>query len=198
MNVAVMILAAGQSTRLGSPKQLVPFRGKSLLQHTIDEAKAIGPAELMVILGANHELIMGQINEDPDLLIVHNHLWDEGMASSIRSGIRHMMNRSYEAVIILVCDQPFVTSSLLEQLVHRFRKDQHHIVAAEYDGIPGTPALFHRSLFEELMQLKGDKGAKQVILRHKDSAGFVGFPNGITDIDTPADVDALSRINVNE
>lgn len=195
MSVAVMILAAGQSSRLGSPKQLVPFNGKTLLRHTIDEAKAIEPVETVVILGAHDAAIMDALGEDPDILLVHNNLWEEGMASSIRCGIRHMMTRSYDGVIIMVCDQPHVNRALLAALREAFRKADAPIVAAEYDGIPGTPALFHRSMYEELLQLKGDKGAKQLIVHHKDSAVFVGFPDGITDIDTPGDVEALARLN---
>jgi molybdenum cofactor cytidylyltransferase len=198
MSIAVMILAAGQSSRLGSPKQLVSFNGKHLLQHSIDEAKAIRPAEIVVILGAHHNEIMDTLEEDAEVLIIQNNQWEEGMASSIRCGIQHMRTRAYEAVIIMVCDQPHVSRELLSGLRDRFHERKHQVVASVYQEIPGTPALFHRSVFEDLYQLRGDRGAKQLIQQYKETTAFVGFPDGITDIDTPEDLEALHRTKVNK
>lgn len=198
MSIAVMILAAGQSSRLGSPKQLVSYNGKHLLQHSIDEAKAIDPAEIVVVLGAHHDEIMQHLEEDADVLIIQNNQWEEGMASSIRCGIQHMRTRAYEAVIIMVCDQPHVSREVLSGLRDRFHEGKHQLVASVYEDIPGTPALFHRSLYEDLFQLRGDRGAKQLIQQYKETTSFVGFPDGITDIDTPEDLEALHRNNVNK
>ena len=190
MSVAVIILAAGKSERLGSPKQLLAYNGKTLLQHSIDEAKNMGSDHVVVVLGANEPVILQQIN-DPGIIVLDNNKWKEGMASSIRCGISHLLDTEYESVIIMVCDQPYVNSALLKSIYQKYLETGNPIVASEYAGRPGTPALFHRSLFADLLLLKGDVGAKQIIQRKKQSVSLVGFPEGITDIDTREDYEAL-------
>jgi molybdenum cofactor cytidylyltransferase len=194
MSIAIIILAAGRSSRLGSPKQLLEFNGKSLLQHSIDEAKFMGSDHVLVVLGANEMEIMKDIT-DPDIRIVHNDQWEEGMASSIRCGINAVKEMDVESVIIMVCDQPYVDSRLLKDLYHTHQQTRHQVVASAYSGTAGTPALFHRSMFDELLLLNGDTGAKKIIENKKDSVSLVGFPEGITDIDTREDYQALRSDN---
>ena len=194
MSIAIIILAAGSSSRLGSPKQLLHFNGKSLLQHAIEQAKGSGCGDVVVILGAGAIEINSDI-DDPDLIVLENSQWEEGMASSIRSGIYHLMDTGVEAAIIMVCDQPYSNSALLKRMVDIYKETGKAIVASEYDGKPGTPALFSRSVFASLLLLKGDKGAKQMIMEHKEMAAFVEFPEGIIDIDTAEDYEILRQTN---
>jgi molybdenum cofactor cytidylyltransferase len=186
-SVAVLILAAGSSSRLGSPKQLLKFEGKTLLQHAVDEAKQAGADPVVVVTGAVDLDMQAKVHA------IKNKNWQEGMASSIRSGIAYLQQMAeVDAVIIMVCDQPYADSGLLKSLIHQQQKSGKPIVASEYAGRAGTPALFYRSFFNELMQLKGDVGARHLIAAHKELADFVGFPDGITDIDTLRDYEAIT------
>jgi molybdenum cofactor cytidylyltransferase len=103
------------------------------------------------------------------------------------------MDRGCEAALVMVCDQPHATVEVLNKLVEVYKEGAVNIVAAYYDGKPGTPALFGKTVFDQLLQLKGDKGAKQMILDHAAVAVFVDFPAGVTDIDTPGDYEKLIK-----
>jgi molybdenum cofactor cytidylyltransferase len=187
---AVVILAAGNSSRLGSPKQLLMYQGKSLLRCAIDESRGAGADQLVVVGGA---LDLADFMED-DICLVKNEQWEEGMASSIRCGVEAVQERSeMEYAIIMVCDQPYADREVLKGLVELQQRSGKPIVASEYGGRAGTPALFHRSFFTMLMQLKGDVGARHLIADHKELVAFVGFPKGITDIDTLRDYEAISE-----
>ncbi len=188
---AAIILAAGRSARLGTPKQLLIYQHKTLLQHAIDEAELAGANPIIVVTGArDFEGI-----EHGNVLVVKNDDWEEGMASSIRAGIKKLESEwpDVDAALITVCDQPFADQALLTKLISAQAESGRPVVASQYGEIAGTPALFHRSFFQLLLQLKGDKGARQLIADHKELVAFVGFPNGMTDIDTLDDYEALLR-----
>jgi molybdenum cofactor cytidylyltransferase len=191
-NIAIIILAAGTSSRLGSPKQLLSYKGKNLLRHTVDEALETGCASVFVVLGANSELLRMELKDKP-VSIVENTGWQEGMASSIRCGLETITNTILrpDSIIFMVCDQPYVSSSLLLNLVEKKNKTGMPIVASSYEDKMGTPALFHRSFFPALMELKGDKGARKLIADNPDKVATVSFPEGITDIDTKEDFEKL-------
>jgi molybdenum cofactor cytidylyltransferase len=191
-NIAIIILAAGTSSRLGSPKQLLSYKGKNLLRHTVDEALETGCASIFVVLGANSELLRMELKDKP-VSIVENTGWQEGMASSIRCGLETITNTILrpDSIIFMVCDQPYVSSSLLLNLVEKKNKTGMPIVASSYEDKIGTPALFHRSFFPALMELKGDKGARKLIADNPDKVATVSFPEGITDIDTKEDFEKL-------
>jgi molybdenum cofactor cytidylyltransferase len=196
-NIAIIILAAGTSSRLGSPKQLLSYKGKNLLRHTVDEALETGCASVFVVLGANSELLRKELKDKP-VSIVENTAWEEGMASSIRCGLETITNTILrpDSIIFMVCDQPYVRSSLLLNLMEKKNKTGMPIVASSYedksDSYPmGTPALFHRSFYPALMELKGDKGARKLIADNPDKVATVLFPQGVTDIDTKEDYEKL-------
>lgn len=186
---SIIILAAGRSSRMGMAKQDLVYKGRTLLQHAIHQAKATG-LPVWVVQGA-HTL---QVS-DPDVQLILNKDWDEGMASSIRAGITEVAKHRSDAALVMVCDQPHVLTDTLLGMLELQKQTGKAIVAAEYDGKPGTPALFCEELFPLLLTLQGDKGAKQLILDNKQNAVFFGFPEGITDIDTPGDYDALRNEN---
>lgn len=194
INSSIIILAAGESSRLGSPKQLLPYGASTLLQHSIDVALASSVESCMVILGANAELITAAINKAEINLFVHNE-WKEGMASTIRYGLNVLttMNPQTEVVIFMVADQPFTTAELLDQLLDAHLTNGSKIVAAKYQDTFGTPVLFHKTFFPELLQLKGDVGAKSVLRKHLNDVSFVPFPKGHIDIDTIDDYNNLSN-----
>lgn len=190
--IGLMILAAGASTRMGTPKQLLAYRGCTLIRHMAEVAMASVCQPIAVVLGANAERIKPEVSQLP-VQIVQNQRWEEGMSSSIRVGLKALltMNPNLEAVVILLCDQPFVSSQTLNQLVEAYRLTGKPIIASEYGGTFGVPALFNCTLFSELMALKSTEGAKQLIKRNIHEVFKVPFPEGAIDIDTPKDYEQL-------
>lgn len=188
IHTGIVVLAAGASSRLGSPKQLLTYAGSTLLQHAIDTALASNAPHVIVVLGANAKIIKEEV-KDATAEIVLNDAWEEGMASSIRYGLQMLVekNPQTEAVVFMVADQPFVTTDLLNNLLDLHRKEQHSIVASKYETTFGTPVLFGKAFFNELLQLKGDFGAKSLVRKYINEAAFVSFPKGEIDIDTMDD-----------
>jgi molybdenum cofactor cytidylyltransferase len=190
--MAIIILAAGKSSRLGSPKQLLTYKGQNLLRNTVDAALETGCHSVFVVLGANSELLRKELKDKP-VSIVENTGWEEGMASSIRYALKEITGTILrpDSIIFMVCDQPYVTSSLLLDLMKKKNETGMPIIASSYDDKIGIPALFHRSFYPALMELKGDTGARKLINDNPDKVAIVPFPKGITDIDTKDDYDLL-------
>ncbi|HTE02253.1 MAG TPA: nucleotidyltransferase family protein [Mucilaginibacter sp.] len=193
-NCAAIILAAGQSSRLGTPKQLLKYQGKSLLQHTINVAKHSSVQSIIVVLGSDFELMVKEI-DSPDISIVKNENWHTGLASSIYCGINALkdIDPVSDAAILMVCDQPFISSELLDNLVAEQKATGKPIVASKYEDTIGIPALFHQSFFTQLQELEGDSGAKKIMQQHPDIIAVVPFPSGNIDIDTLGDYEALTK-----
>lgn len=187
-SIAIIILAAGASTRMGKPKQLLEYKGRSLIQHTVEVAIASVCHPIIVVLGAYSDRIKLEISDLP-VRAIENHQWQTGMGSSIRYGIQALMkiSPSVEAAILLLCDQPFVSVQTIHQLESVYRSTNHSIVASTYQNTIGVPALFDSRLFLELTRLTQAEGAKKVIQRHLNSVATVEFPQGAIDIDTPDD-----------
>lgn len=192
-NTGAVILAGGASSRLGKPKQLLKHKGKSLLQNTIDTAIASDADPVIVVLGANAEQVSKEINKSTIHVIINTE-WEEGMASSVVTGLNELLfiSSSTDAVILIVCDQPHVSPELINELIDTQKQTGKPIVTCNYGEAIGPPALFHRSLFSELMQLKGDVGARKIIQQHSDDVATVSFAKGKIDIDTKEDYEALN------
>jgi molybdenum cofactor cytidylyltransferase len=190
----IVILAAGASTRLGRPKQLLPWQGKNLLQHAVDTALAI-TTQPVVVTGANADQLMAGLN-NKQVQVVFNPEWEQGIASSIRCGLEALLNRTPtpDQVIFMVCDQPFVTAELLLELINERQNTHKPIVASAYGGTLGIPALFEKSLFPQLLDLQGDTGAKKLIMEHPEEVAAVNFPEGNIDVDTMDEYKELIKL----
>lgn len=198
--VGLMLLAAGASTRMGTAKQLLPFRGRSLLRYMVEEAAASCCEPMVVVLGAHADRIKLAIDT---IYTVENHTvkphtvenlrWADGMGTSIHAGMTALLtlNPTLGAVVIALCDQPFVDACLLNQLVASYAVRQRPIVASAYANSLGVPALFDRSLFPKLMSLKANTGAKDLIMQHAENVEQISFPQGVIDLDTPAQYQQL-------
>jgi molybdenum cofactor cytidylyltransferase len=186
--IAAVILAAGASTRMGRPKQLLPWQGRSLLRSITETAIAADCRPIIVVLGACSEQIRGEVCDLP-VQVVENPEWQTGMGSSIRQGIQALLHRNtaVEAAILLLCDQPCVSQQTIQQLQSIYRLTNRAIVASAYQHTVGVPALFQAKLFPELIDLDQLEGAKTVIQRHLDGVETLDFPQGMIDIDTPDD-----------
>lgn len=186
--IGVIILAAGASTRLGTPKQLLPYRGQSLLRHTTEVAIASGCRPIVVVLGSQVERLKAEVVQLP-VHVVENKHWAVGMSSSIQTGLKVLQSiqPSVKAVVTLLCDQPFVSALLVQRLIQVHQHTGKLIVASEYADTVGVPALFSHLLFPVLMTLQADRGAKYVIQNRAQAVARVPFPLGAIDIDTPSD-----------
>lgn len=191
-NIGIIILAAGASTRLGHPKQLLTYQGKSLIRHTAQVAINSQCRPIVVVLGAYAASIEPYLT-NLDIHITYNQHWSTGMASSIRCGINAIqtINPDIEAVVLMLCDQPFVCLNLVNQLVAGYQTTNCTIVASQYAGILGVPALFHKTLFSELCLLQGDIGARKTIRQHYSQCLSIPFSQGVVDIDTLEDYELL-------
>jgi len=188
-NTGIIILAAGNSSRLGQPKQLLDYQGKTLLRHTVEQALAVS-SRVIVITGSENS---GIEKETGSALTVQNENWQEGMASSIHKGLNEMMVTypETENILITVCDQPHIDASVLSELIKKSYSSGKGIMASHYSGTLGTPVLFSRSYFNDLLQLSGQEGAKKLLVKYRDDVGQVIFEKGSVDIDTPEDYQKL-------
>lgn len=195
-NYAIIVLAAGASNRLGRPKQLLIYKGKSLLRHVLDIAKNVNAQPVIVVLGANSQLTSNEIPGDSNIYKIINDNWNKGISSSICCGLNALQQiaPSSEGAIFTVCDQPFITASFLNKLITVQKETGKPIVASSYENTVGTPVLFHKTFFPELLALQGDAGAKTIIRQHTGSYVTVPFPKGEIDIDTGADYKALKNM----
>jgi molybdenum cofactor cytidylyltransferase len=189
-NIGIVLLAAGGSSRLGAPKQLLAVDSDTLLGRAARTALASRARRVVVVTGAYADKCRDAVAGLPVELVVHP-AWADGQASSLRAGLAAL--RSAEpvaAAIVMLCDQPFVSTALLDDLIDRYVATGARVVASRYAAdIVGPPALFDASVFGELDALRGDVGAKGVIMAHR--AETVPFPGGGTDIDTEADRQAF-------
>ena len=186
--LAVLILAAGESKRLGKPKQLLPYQHSTLLEHSISCAKSVS-TNILIVLGANEEAIKGKTNLSDDQIVM-NPNWKEGIGSSIAYGIQSIVGKftPCKKVMILLTDQPKISNQLLGKLVLSHQNGGKLITASNYGDTFGVPAIFDQSLCTQLAELKNDQGAKPIIKSHISQTNFVDFPEGKIDIDTESDL----------
>ena len=192
-HIGIILLAAGASKRLGRPKQLLTFSGNTFLQNSVRAASSSHAFTTIVVLGCDSASMINKVNSNTHVVI--NPDWQEGMASSIRNGIKSLLEEepSAEGAILMTCDQPFVDAAVLNNLIEAHQRSGKPIVACAYQNTFGPPALFHKSLFSELLQLYGDIGARSVVKQHADDVEVISFPKGEVDIDTEADYEKLSK-----
>ncbi len=213
-DTAIIILAAGSSTRMGTPKQLLRFEGETLLRRAARTALATDCRPVVVVLGA-HATKMRQELQGLDVVIVENADWQKGMAGSLRVGIETLSEEKGErkkekvadpstpfsfllspfSCLVMLCDQPFVTPALLDTLRATWRASGKPVVCCEYAGGAGVPALFDQSLFAALCGLQGAAGAKQIFARYAADTALVPFAPAAFDVDTPEEYEALTKGN---
>ncbi len=192
----VIILAAGASSRMGTPKQLLPLGGKPLLLHTVEAALASAAWPVVVVLGAQAEKIRPLLARHP-VIVVENSAWSEGMASSIRTGIMALQqfSRAFDAALVALCDQPAFSADTIVQLLAAQRATSRSITAARYHGRNGAPALFLREHFPALGALTGEEGARALLnpadANLRDAICTVELPEFGADLDTPRDYQAM-------
>lgn len=194
-NIAAVILAAGEASRMGHPKQLLKIGDQTLVQRSIQTVQAVPCDQVVVVVGAHADQVQESLR-DSAITCVHNEAWEEGMGSSIRTGVS-AVGRLYpnvELIIMLLCDQPLVTPQLLRQFITVHTVTRHALVVSEYESVQGVPALFHRSLFPWLLSLSGSAGARTFIRQYTEGVAVVPFPEGKYDVDTPQEYEYIKRM----
>lgn len=195
MNLQILLLAAGSSSRLGQPKQLVLLNGETLLEKAAKAALSVRPGSVTVVLGACFETIAPVLAGLP--VAIFQHLdWAQGMGSSIRAGVAAVLEQhpSTDAVLLLQCDQPLLDAGLLQKIVDTGLSATEGIVAAAYGGSSGPPVLFKKKYFGPLAHLDPAKGAKPLLLRFQEDLRTVDFPGGEVDVDTADDLERLLNL----
>ncbi|HXW74733.1 MAG TPA: nucleotidyltransferase family protein [Steroidobacteraceae bacterium] len=187
-----LVLAAGASSRFGSPKQLVRVAGRPLLHTAVTRAAEVTGNALIVVLGAGAGRLAPLLKHSPGSIVV-NREWREGLGSSIRAGVTRLP-ATCGGVMLLLADQAAVTAEDLRRLVGTWRRQPQYIAAALYGGVSGVPAIFPRSAFRELGELRGDVGARALLRRNAARVVRVPMPSAAIDIDTPEDLLALEAV----
>jgi molybdenum cofactor cytidylyltransferase len=187
MQVATLILAAGASSRLGEPKQLLLENGQPLVRRMAQMAIDFNAGPIVVVTGANAEAVTEALH---DLRVRHvlNPNWETGMAGSLKIGVETLEKTFPEAILVLLTDQPYVTRALLEKLTEQATSTHKAIIASQYGDVLGVPILFRPAFFDALKSLSGDTGARQLVRNHPDDVASVPFEQGDVDLDTPEDV----------
>jgi molybdenum cofactor cytidylyltransferase len=193
IKVGGLLLAAGGSTRFGSAKQLAEFKGRTLIRRAAEAVCGSGCSIVVAVLGAAADESRHEIS-DLDLVTIENKDWPSGMSSSIRLGLSKLIELEPQlgAVLITLMDQPKVNALYLAEFVSMFAELHPPLIAAEYSGTTGVPALFSRALFDELLQLKGDQGARSII-RARSDVQTISLEEAAIDIDLVADLESLKR-----
>ena len=207
-SIGAIILAAGGSFRLGQPKQLLTFRGETLVQRAVRAATEGGCQPVIVVAGQLAETIRIALDNPESFrprssnlpaepgaaraTIVENAQWQSGIGTSIRRGLEQLP-KSVQGVVLLTCDQPFVDAQIVARLIAEREKTGKPIVASHYANTHGVPVLFDRSFFDALLRLPDNSGAKSLIEAHPGEIASIEFEAGTVDIDTPNDLDHLER-----
>ena len=190
-HIHVVVLAAGASSRFGSAKQLVRVNGRPLMLTAVSRAVELAGHSVTVVLGANAAELTSLLRHSPASIAI-NREWAEGIASSIRAGLAHAPDTA-DGLMLVLADQAAVTTEDLRRLAGLWRRNPTSIATAHYAGTVGVPAIFPRWCFRELNELRGDRGAQQLLQRHVDRLARLSMPSAELDIDRPEDLLALEQ-----
>nr|WP_299222834.1 nucleotidyltransferase family protein [uncultured Aquimarina sp.] len=187
-------MAAGSSSRLGSPKQLLPWKKTSLIAYEVEKSLQLKKLTTFVVLGANFEIIQKEIKHFP-VEILYNKNWKLGMGASISFGMQQILKdeENFDAVLITLADQPLIDEVHLHSLISKFNKNQDAIIATSMKDRIGVPAIFSKRYFKELLALNEDYGARQIIKKYEDHIITIDGKDKTDDIDTKEQYNALSE-----
>ncbi len=187
MNIGIIILAAGSSKRMGKSKQLLRIGNEMLIQRSVRIALSTSMKPVVIVLGSGEDEHRKALDGSAVEAVV-NTKWQSGMGSSLKVGLSAIKkNRQIDAVIVMVCDQPLLSTNHLITLGEQYIATRKPIVASYYAGTTGVPALFDKTLFDEIETLSDKEGAKKLIVRHPNETIGIAFPEGSIDLDTPED-----------
>lgn len=195
--VPAIILAAGSSSRMGVPKQLLPIHKMTLLEHCLKNIKDSAVSTTICVLGANSAQILDEV-KDKEVIFICNKDWKKGLSSSIQAGVRYLRDysKSHQGILITLADQPEISSQYYNELLHHFSRYPDHIIASRYDTRCGVPAIFPEIHTQSLMDLEGDRGAGSFLNSIQENIISVNNNINLMDLDTPEQYKVyLQKIN---
>ena len=192
---AILILAAGSATRMGKPKQMLPFKGTTLLGQVVKVSNQLHLGPPYVVLGAHAEEIE-RCHAPGKAHWIVNPAWEQGMGASLVYGLKALLKKkpSLTSVMILLADQPLISAAYLRVMIQAFQSNKVALVATKYPEGPGVPVLIGKSLFQEFLGLTGDQGARKILCRHIHEALLLDNETGVFDIDSPEDYQDLRSL----
>lgn len=193
--IAGILLAAGASSRMGQPKQLLPFRGTTLVRHAAQTMLASACSPVLVVVGCESDRVRAELH-GLEVTVVDNPNWKGGIGTSIAAAVtilETVLPQKAAGALLMLCDQPLVTSELLDALAHAIKSGEHLAAGSSYGGTIGVPAAFSCELFAELLLLEPSSGAKTVLARHMGRVQAVPFPPAATDVDSPEQYAQLNQ-----
>lgn len=196
-NIAVIILAAGASKRMETPKQLLNWGSETLISNAIQKALKLNTDEVIVVLGANYELIKDEIQDFP-ITILYNTDWELGLGKSIAYSVNYLLEKKskIDGVLIKLVDQPFITVDYLNELILNFSTTNKQIIATLYDHKKvGVPAIFDKMYFKKLSHLNDDYGAKSIMRKNESSIKALPPPVKNVDLDFKEDYEKFYKEN---
>lgn len=194
-NVAIAILAAGESKRMGSPKAFLQLEGETLLDRIIATAKSTNAQNIFLVTGAYHNEML-QVANMMGIKVLFNEDWQEGMSSSLCKAIEAVGQLpNLNGLLVLLIDQPYVDKDLLKLLISKFEENPEKPVASFYRDINGVPAIFPRVMWNDLLKINGDKGARQLLQKREDVIS-IPFLKGAIDLDFPEDFEQIKRADI--
>ncbi|CAM1364720.1 nucleotidyltransferase family protein [Tenacibaculum xiamenense] len=191
MKTAIIILAAGMSSRMGTAKQLLPYKHTTLLGWTVEQAMNITNTEVICVTGANRQQVEDSIFEHK-LNFVYNAQYQEGLSSSISAGINYIISKDFDNALIILADQPFVLKNYLKNIISKSESNPNKIIASNYGKRIGVPALFPRKYYQYLTTMSGDKGAKELLNKLSDNIFKMSEVN-LVDIDTQEEYEQYAQ-----
>lgn len=185
-SIAILLLAAGNSSRMGGIKQLLPWKGTSLINCVLQEAMLSEASRLFLVLGAYAGTIRKALVLPENAEVVVNDAWQQGMGSTISTGIREVLKKGEppDGVLLMLCDQPLITSEYLSRMITTFQKGRKGIVASGYGPHAGVPALFAKRYFPALARLDSDVGAREILARNQADCQLLEAGEMLQDMDT--------------
>ncbi|MBU2946447.1 nucleotidyltransferase family protein [Zobellia uliginosa] len=194
-HIAVMVLAAGASTRMGKPKQLLPWKNTTLLGHVIQTAKASKASNVLAVLGAHADLIKSNIKEK--VVFLENTSWQSGLGTSVTAGTEWLLQADieFQGILIMLADQPLIDPEYLNMLIAISKQNPDKIIASAYKKRSGVPAIFPKKYADDLLKLNKDFGAKHLLQQEQLNVVKIPAAHRILDIDTQNDYEQLKRRN---
>jgi molybdenum cofactor cytidylyltransferase len=191
-NIEILIMAAGASKRLGQSKQLVEYKGQTLIRRISKEAIEANIGNVTIVTGYDHQKIEKEV-QDLHLDVYYNGEWEEGLGASIRNGVKEILNKKpdTDAILLTMVDQPYVERTHLKKLANAYDPLRSMIIASAYSNTFGVPVLFDRKYFNQMVTLKGDEGGKKVFVKYLKNIVEIPFIAGAIDIDEAEDLSKL-------
>jgi molybdenum cofactor cytidylyltransferase len=188
--VAAVVLAAGSSTRMGRNKLLLDMGGETMVRRVVRGAAGAGVDQVLVVLGHEEPLVRAEVAGLPCTIVVNpDHA--QGAATSVRTAVGHVAVTA-DAIVVVLADMPLVTADMIATVVAHYRETAAPLVVSYYGAVQAPPTLYARALFEELLALSGERGAKEVVRRHQHEAAVVSWPeSALRDVDVPADYERV-------